>query len=611
MKDKTINHILHMKSFMYEFKRGIKMATTDCVNGVKLCGKFDENLNHISSNYAMQNFIGDNLMHSMYRIVHSGDAEKVEGMLRRCRAGNECMEIVRLLSQDDVFINFIFRAKYDEANREYSIEMSNADENNSILDNLGREIRSLRAYITLENDVLLNYNHKTKVIKLFIVSDKMDVTLYEKRIDTWQEQMISSGYIMDDQDKTVFQQMCSDIKNKTPKKTYQFRSSIIRKGEQIDYNKVTISPIAEDDGVIETVGRWTILSAVDGEPVDDFCVDTYIDPLTELLNKKSITDYAKEAVTSGNNERVAFAMLDLDNFKAVNDTYGHLFGDEVLKTVGKIIKDAVSGIAVAGRMGGDEFFIVFKDYVDELHLRNALRTIKINIVAYFHDKMGDIQLSCSIGAARSDKDYRDYYKLFKVADKALYIVKQKGKNRYIIYKTELHGQFMADDSQTQVEMKSSYYDENDIHDIGHWMKMVLVNGKGEIPAMLEHMAKAFHLDRVGIYINSGNVSEYEYRKPGVVPGNGTLIQNKKYLDLFQDEALVVENVNTIEYSVPECYKLLSSTDCKSFVQVLIKDLNDEVVGLISFDICNSFVTFPSRVVENIKTYGNFLAGIMI
>lgn len=587
------------------------MSDSSFVGCMKMTGEYDENLNHISSSCSMQNFIGNNLTYSLYKIMHSDDVEKVELMLKRCKLGDNGMEIVRLLSAEEMYVRFIFKVIYEEVDAVYHIEMFDVDENDYVIEKMNRDIRSLRAFLTVEDNILFQYDSRTKLVKIFMVSDRMDVTFYEMPIEVWQEQMVSKGYVTEESDLEVFHKMCSDIKKLKTEHSYTFRAQIISKGERMDVNRIKFMRVADVENVIEIVGCWSIINETTDEPVEDFCVDTYIDPLTELLNKKSITEYAKEVVADDANHRVAFAMLDLDNFKLVNDTYGHMFGDDVLKAVGKIIKDAIIGMAVAGRMGGDEFFIVFKDYVDELHLRNVFRTIKLTVLSYFKGKMGDIQLSTSIGASRSDYDSKNYYRLFKVADKALYLAKQKGKNRYIIYKTELHGEFIADENDTQVEMKTQFYDETDIHDVNRWMKKVLVNGKAEIQPMLEQMAKSLHFDRIAIYLNRGARTEYEYRRQGVVPGNGTAIQNRKYLDLFKNDMLLIENVNRLEYAVPDVYYQIASVDTKSFIQILIRNLNEDVVGVISFDTCKAFVTYPKKVIEYVNSYGNILAGMVV
>lgn len=575
---------------------------------LKIEGKFDKALNHISGNLNMQNFLGNNLMVSLYKIIHPEDEAKVQSMLEKCIEGGYFRELIRIKNAKDVYESYIFKVDFDKEMQLYNVGLVNAEEVDATIYKLNEEINALRAFLTVENNILFQYDSNSGFIKIFWVSGKLDVVIYEMKFDIWQEQMISQEYVRKE-DFPVFHKMCSHIKELKGGNAYSFRGKIITKGEREDINRIKFMTITNEQGIKRVVGRWNLINEQTDAPLEDFCVDSYLDPLTELLNKKSITEYAKEAVTDRNKKRVALAMLDLDNFKQINDTYGHMFGDEVLKAAGSIIKEAISGMGVAGRMGGDEFFLVFNDYLDELHLRNVLRTIKINIASMYQGKIGDIQLSCSIGASRSDVDSGDYHKLFKVADKALYLAKHKGKNRYIIYKTELHGEFKFDENESQVEMKSDYYAETDIHDVSKWMKKVIINGKVEINALLEHMATSFHFDRIGIYLENGSRTEYEYRKQGIIPGHGTMIQNKEYLEMFKNDIILAENINKFEYGLSEVYTRFKEIETKSAIQVLIRDLRDEVIGVISFDSCKGYVTYPKKLIEYVNTYGNIIAGI--
>ncbi len=92
---------------------------------------------------------------------------------------------------------------------------------------------------------------------------------------------------------------------------------------------------------------------------------------------------------------IALSIIDIDDFKSVNDNFGHLFGDKVIKAVANVIKNAVGTSGVAGRIGGDEFFIVFEKLNNELEYRNVLRCIKTNVAIQYQDQM-ERKLSCSM-----------------------------------------------------------------------------------------------------------------------------------------------------------------------------------------------------------------------
>ncbi len=164
-----------------------------------------------------------------------------------------------------------------------------------------------------------------------------------------------------------------------------------------------------------------------------------VDPLTNLYNKEQIARMAADRVDQLHAEDTAIAIVDVDFFKHVNDTYGHRFGDQVLRQTADIMKSVVGNSGVIGRIGGDEFFILFYHVTLE-ELRACLRSIKSVVNATFPDKgaMPDSPITVSVGAAIYPKDARNYEDLFMLADYCLYLAKEKGRNRYIHYTTEKH-----------------------------------------------------------------------------------------------------------------------------------------------------------------------------
>lgn len=151
------------------------------------------------------------------------------------------------------------------------------------------------------------------------------------------------------------------------------------------------------------------------------------DPITRLLNYRGIK---KEVNSSLNAFKGVSALLfiDMDNFKAVNDTYGHLVGDDVLRTVAKTLKDSIRASDFAARVGGDEFVVFLVDVTSqEQALKCAERICQnLNRLRLQHD---EYCLSCSIGVALAPKDGTSYRELVKKADKMVYKAKAGGKNQ--------------------------------------------------------------------------------------------------------------------------------------------------------------------------------------
>jgi diguanylate cyclase (GGDEF)-like protein len=162
-----------------------------------------------------------------------------------------------------------------------------------------------------------------------------------------------------------------------------------------------------------------------------------LDAGVPVLNKKAITTYAKRAMAA-NNSQVHLVILDIDDFKSINDTFGHMFGDEVLLKAAEIIKESIGSAGVAGRIGGDEMLIVLTGIESHTELRNTLRSIRTGIEWAYQGVRDNLHVTCSIGVATYPEHGDNYDKIFQLADRMLYIAKSKGKNRYVIYTPELH-----------------------------------------------------------------------------------------------------------------------------------------------------------------------------
>lgn len=157
------------------------------------------------------------------------------------------------------------------------------------------------------------------------------------------------------------------------------------------------------------------------------------DTLTNIWNRKFIEDDLDKYF--GIKNKGVFIIFDVDNFKMVNDTYGHMFGDSVLCKFAEILQDKIGPRDVAARLGGDEFVVFLKgEYSDEEI--NAYCDMVLNSVKNeLKDEMETSFVpSASIGIAVAPENGTDFASLYHKADKALYYVKQNGKGFYRYYK---------------------------------------------------------------------------------------------------------------------------------------------------------------------------------
>ncbi len=159
------------------------------------------------------------------------------------------------------------------------------------------------------------------------------------------------------------------------------------------------------------------------------------DLLTDLYNKVATETKIKEYLANeGKNKKSIMFVLDIDNFKKINDTMGHAFGDEVLSTLGHQLKSEFRINDIIGRTGGDEFIIFLKDLKDDA----ALKRESERVATFFKNfKVGEYtkySATASIGAVEIPNDGTEFEALYKSADKALYLAKKRGKNQMAFYK---------------------------------------------------------------------------------------------------------------------------------------------------------------------------------
>lgn len=163
------------------------------------------------------------------------------------------------------------------------------------------------------------------------------------------------------------------------------------------------------------------------------------DRLTNLINKVTF----QEIVDSGVRDRKGapvqgLIMLDLDNFKKINDTLGHMEGDRVLTCVSVLFRDTFPKEAIIGRLGGDEFSVYFTSYQDDAETKEKYDIIMRRLIRNFHDMFDDkyamYGLSISSGIVMMNRNVaEDFANMYLCADKALYVSKQSGKNQYHWY----------------------------------------------------------------------------------------------------------------------------------------------------------------------------------
>lgn len=164
----------------------------------------------------------------------------------------------------------------------------------------------------------------------------------------------------------------------------------------------------------------------------------YTDELTGLANRAAFSQHLAEITKTSarHNRRFGLLYIDLDNFKAVNDSLGHAAGDLLLKTIAKRLVNTCREIDFIARLGGDEFCILIEE-VDDDYAANVARRCLDAIAQPIEMYSRKLTPACSIGIAYYPDDGKDLSELLKAGDTSLYTAKENGKNQYAFYKAEL------------------------------------------------------------------------------------------------------------------------------------------------------------------------------
>lgn len=159
------------------------------------------------------------------------------------------------------------------------------------------------------------------------------------------------------------------------------------------------------------------------------------DHLTGLYNRRFVYEFfdkkAHESIRK--NEKIGILLIDIDNFKKLNDTYGHDTGDSVIKFVARVLKNSIREMDIAGRWGGEEFLVMLSGITEERFTADVAERIRRNIdEAIIYTRDGKLlHITVSIGVAIFPDDGQELDLVIKKADEKLYKAKQEGKNMVV------------------------------------------------------------------------------------------------------------------------------------------------------------------------------------
>ena len=172
------------------------------------------------------------------------------------------------------------------------------------------------------------------------------------------------------------------------------------------------------------------------------------DPFTKLYNKTMTEMLVRQYLSYETEWNHALLVIDVDNFKEINDTFGHLCGDAVLIEISRILMEKFSNAGVVGRIGGDEFLVFLRGERDRKAIRKKAQEVcRVFRQAEILSNVGHL-LSASVGVAVAPEDGSTYEELFHKADRALYVSKRQGKNSVVFHSETI--EFGVEEDKEQI-----------------------------------------------------------------------------------------------------------------------------------------------------------------
>ncbi|MBQ3670494.1 MAG: GGDEF domain-containing protein [Treponema sp.] len=491
--------------------------------------------------------------------------------------------IFHLRDCSDNYNLYIITSYYSVEKQLLCVEILKLDDAFQKFKDMEFQLKSYTTALCITGEYVFIYRKSDNSFSLHYFLNKKRITLFAGDIDTFQENSIRNAYFLGKQ-IAKFKGMIQKIKNLDETINESFESTIRSSGNLKE--SIVFKGVRQETGNDEIiVGR--ILNSENEKHIEktkSLIEELKLDSLTKVFNKKAITEYAIERVKSNKTDYIALMIIDLDHFKPVNDAYGHIAGDKVLAETGRILKDIAGESGVVGRYGGDEFIMVIGGMTSETILRGTLHAILAQISNAFEDSFDDIHVTASVGCALHPTNGKTYKELFNKADFCLYRAKDKGRNRYVFFRDELHAQLYK--KATEAKTDGIKYDDREVKELEYMSKFMQDLGNEPLNAIafiLKHMKETYGLDDISLFYGKdmelvytlGNDSQiHENAHYAFSEGFKAALNGKKYVrvDFPQDFRS--------EYN--EFSQEMKKRGVLSTIQCILGTEND-IKGLVTFN----------------------------
>lgn len=579
---------------------------------------FDDKYNIFVSNKSFTSYLGSEELRS-FKItdyIHPDDVESFKKFVEdKSFTGGE--EVFRLKKKNNGWHYNVVRIHTEkgmvENRRNIGVEIIDINESVGDYETAMDSLSRVRLLMSLTDEFAFIYDKATNMFKMFKYDRFNRIVLYDMDIDQWKREMLSKSYVKYDE-KAMLDTLVLNMKTYADSFSIKMNCAIRTQSDIFEAVRFIGTVHNESSGNKIIVGRVVSDESVGhASTAMEIMNELQYDSLTGVYNKKTITEYAKKRISEEKEKRIVIAILDVDHFKSVNDTFGHLYGDKVLARVGGRLKEIVGEDGVIGRIGGDEFMIVFNGLDDDQVLRGMLRAIRTQIKWEFAEDFENLSITCSIGASIFPVNGRDYEDLFKKADCCLYIAKEKGRDRYVFFRDEMHrASYEAMLNQNQLNAMKNPRKIRELKNVASFMENAMTDSRKAILDAMRHMKDTFGIDNINIYYGEGMKKVYSFGSDIPEAKDAMYVFSEEFQKLMgeNERFMQIGFADTFSDITPDFCGRMKAERIASTIQCYIGDKRN-IKGLVTFNKCREASQWANYEIDCARIFAAVLSSMAL
>jgi len=557
-------------------------------------------------------YLGKNSCFAFTELVHKDDLQSFLDAVEKLEKGTQSI-IARVKCYSGRYrclcMTLAYNGRIIDGYKSFDINFSDTI---SIQENYIKYLRLTNKYrklISLITTLYFEYDFGTNQLIIYKYSNAKCILVFNSNLNSLREEVISSDNLSSSV-KKQFEVFYDNMRKGTDQFEANISAEIFQIAKEGIFLKLKSTVIFREDSKEMVVGVMKPSEELDKEVY--YLSEAARDVGTGLLNKRAISEYAIEKINNSD-KCLYLIMLDIDDFKKINDTYGHMFGDEVLTKVSEIIISVLASRGTVGRFGGDEFLVLIEDVSGESDLRRILKTINKHIQWECGNAFDNFKVTTSMGIAKFPIDGSTYEELFDKADKSLYIAKAKGKNRYIIYDKLKHGTVETNtyNNSNSIGINDILNNENRAATISNIILNLFAKGIDAIIPSIAVIQEYFDVDGITVYVGEILNRTYyigEYVEP---IEQFYLFENENYRKLFNANNVYVEtNIHRIERDYVEIHEAYMKQEIAEFIQC-VTYFKDRPQVVVSFDVFNRPRKWSDKDIDFLTILGKLIGDVVI